>query len=82
MKIRVSNTTPFWKLLLLITWAFIVATCIVHGMSSFFKLSVLRHIGHGILVPTYAVMIVLILAFSFFTTIFLAKGLLTWLDKS
>lgn len=81
MKIRISNTAPFWKLLLLITWAFIVAACIVHSMSSFFKLSVLMHIGAGVLIPVYVVMITFVLTFSFFTTVFLAKGLLTWLDK-
>lgn len=81
MKIKVSNKATLWRVLLLLTWLLVIVACVVHSLSSFFQLDLLRDIGHGILVPAYVVMLVLILAFAFFTAVYLAKGLLTWLDK-
>ena len=77
MKIHTSNTTPFWRVLLLLIWLAIVAGCIISAMSSFFQLHVLRFVS----VPAYIVVIVGILVFNLFTIVFIAKGLLTWLDK-
>ena len=77
MKIKVSNTTPFWRVLLLLAWLFIVGACIGHSLSSFFNLSTLRLVS----VQAYIVVLVGIMAFTFFTSVYLAKGLLTWLDK-
>lgn len=81
MKIRVSNKATLWRVLLLLTWLLVIVACVIHSMSSFFQLDLLRDIGRGVFVPVYAVMLVLTLVFSFFTAVYLAKGLLTWLDK-
>ena len=77
MKIHASNTTPFWRVLLLLAWLFIVGACIGHSMSSFFKIYTLRDIS----MPAYIVVLIGIMVFTSLTSVFLAKGLLTWLDK-
>ena len=81
MKIKVSRTAPFWRILILLAWVVIVALCTIHGLNDVFHTSDMLQILRGYFVLPYILIVILTTVFTFFTTVFLAKGLLTWLDR-
>ena len=81
MKIKVNNTTPFWRILILLIWVLVVAICTIHGLNDVFHTGDMLQIWDGYFVLPYILLVLITTAFTFFTTIFLARGLLTWLDR-